>query len=326
MTILVTGGAGFIGSHLTERLLADRYDVRVVDDLSSSPISIEQWKTDLGDIWNRLEFCREPIAFHAQRGQLDWHGTTGIFHLASPVGPAGILKHSGQMIQRIVEDAYAVIKLALMHKCRLVYVSTSEVYGGGVEGLCGENMACVVQANATVRLEYAIGKLAGEMAVRNTPDLDAVIIRPFNVAGPRQSSVGGFVLPRFIQQCMAGQPLTVFGDGSARRAFTHVADIVDGLVLAMDRGRASEVYNLGNPAGKTTIEDLAYKVLGEFEGSAGVTHVDGKSVYGPLYSEANDKFPDASKVMLELGWQPSRGVDDIIRDVIEYERSKVHVD
>lgn len=327
MTILVTGGAGFVGSHLTERLLDDRFDVRVVDDLRSSVLTRETWKAELGAVWNRLEFFQETIQFHRQRGSGN-ERLTGIFHLASPVGPAGILPYAGEIIEEIVDGTYAVIDLALRSKCRLVYVSTSEIYGGGVDGLCSEDTPCIVPiANPTPRLEYAIGKLAGEIAVLNTPDLDVVIIRPFNVAGPRQSWVGGFVLPRFVTQALAGQPLTIFGDGKQRRAFTHVKDIVDGLVRAMERGEKGQAYNLGNPANKTTINEMAQAVIDrtEFRGVT-VAYTDGKTVYGPTYSEASDKFPNANKAMVELGWTPKYDIASIVRDVIQYERSKAHVD
>jgi UDP-glucose 4-epimerase len=342
MTILVTGGAGFIGSHLVERLLSNSHDVRIVDNLSSNPIPLAELKDeikaaypDYPTIIQHLEVSIMSVESFRNRGS-GGQRLDGIYHLASPVGPAGILPYAGYIVNYIVNSTYDIIDLALRHKCRLVYVSTSEIYGGGVDGLCSEDTPCVVPiSHPTARLEYAIGKLAGEIAVLNTPGLDAVIIRPFNVAGPRQSDKGGFVLPRFVKQALDHEPLTIFGDGTQIRAFTHVSDIVDGLLLAMDKGVSKQAYNLGNPANKTTILELATSVVWNVNiatlGYGGwhkdnIKFTDGKQVYGPAYSEANDKFPNANKAMVELGWEPKYSMLDIIDDVIAYERSKAHVD
>ena len=330
MTILISGGLGFVGSHLTERLLQERNDICVVDNLVSSPLMPEAYKVLWGERWTLLDY--REMSLQSYEIAFDDRALGAIYHLASPVGPAGVLPLRGYIIREIVDATYSAIELALRHKCRLVYVSSSEVYGGGVEGLCREDMSCVVPiANPSARLEYAIGKLAGEIAVLNTPGLDTVIVRPFNVAGPRQSSKGGFVLPRFVQQALAGEPLTVFGDGSQVRAFTHVADIVDGLILAMQEGKAGEAYNLGNPENKTTILNLAHLVGEAMDWPmsslpATIHFLDGREVYGPDYREANDKWPDATKAITELGWTPKYSIEQTIQDVITYERSRVHVD
>ena len=330
--ILVSGSNGFIGSHLVERLLNDRFDALGVDDLRSSPITPEQWMAEAGPILSRGLFYKESIQYYAMRGQAT-HKLTGIYHLASPVGPAGILPYAGYIVEEIVDATRAVIELALIHHCRLVYVSTSEIYNAG--GLCTETTPCVVEiANPTPRLEYAIGKLAGEIMCLNTPGLDVVIIRPFNVAGPRQSSKGGFVLPRFVQQALAGKKLTIFGDGQQLRAFTHVDDIVDGLVKAMNEGRKGQAYNLGNSSNRTTILELAKQVLHQVRPDLTIWRdtpsldgfliefTDGKKVYGPTYAEASDKYPDATKAMITLNWYPQWGIEKTIADVVSYERDQ----
>lgn len=324
--ILVTGGFGFLGGHLIERLLNNNIAVHVVDDMSSAPIPVDQLLDELGHPL-RLTYDIQTVQQYADG---DGHYDTdmhGIFHLASPVGPAGILNHSGKMVQQIVHDTYAVMELALLHNCPLIFVSTSEVYGGGVNGLCSEDMPSVVQSDVTVRLEYAVAKLAAEIAVINTckvTDLKATIIRPFNVAGERQSSKGGFVLPRFIEAALSNRPLPIFGTGQQIRAFTHVKDIVDGLMLAFDCDERGEVYNLGNPDNKTTILDLAHLVSAATGIDSGIIFMDGKEVYGPLYAEANDKYPDSTKAMRDLGWQPRRGISQTILDALEYQRKQLH--
>jgi UDP-glucose 4-epimerase len=148
-----------------------------------------------------------------------------------------------------------------------------------------------------------------------------VIIRPFNIAGPRQSGKGGFVLPRFIKQCLAGEPITVYGDGSMIRAFTHVVDVADGIILALRKGRRGEAYNIGNPANKISILELAKRTVQIAESSSRIDLVDPKALFGPLFEEANDKYPDADRSMNELGWRPRFDLDTVIRDSVEYIRA-----
>lgn len=323
--ILVTGGFGFLGSHLTERLISDPANrVHVVDDMSTSPIDLDDYLRQNRNPGN-LTYDIRTIDDYFRRGKVP--DFEDIYHLASPVGPAGVLRHAGNMVREIVRDCYTLIDYCVEKGARLLDVSTSEIYGGGQQGYCTESTPKIVPANTTVRLEYAIGKLAAETAIINTcrvKPLSAKIARPFNVAGPRQSPKGGFVLPRFIQQLDRGKPLTVFGDGSAVRAFTHVKDMIEGICLAMERGRIGEAYNIGNPANKTTILDLAkriVKLMGASEEM--ITFVDPKTIYGPLYEEANDKFPDAQKATTELNWVPRFGMDQTVQDALtEYRRQR----
>ncbi len=319
--ILVTGGFGFIGSHLVERLCAGGRDrVHVVDDLSSSPLPLDVLLAELGPPAN-LSYDIEPVAEFSRR---DLTGAFDeIYHLASRVGPAGVLPHAGQIAASIVGDAAAISALALGSRARLVFVSTSEIYGGGEAGLCAEHMPRVVSPDPSPRLEYALGKLAAETAIINlcrARDLAACVIRPFNVSGPRQSGQGGFVLPRFVGQAMAGVPLTVFGDGRQMRAFTHVEDIAAGLVLAMERGRRGEAYNLGNPVNRTTILELALETRAVVASASEIRFVDPTTIFGPAYVEASDKFPDASRACAQLGWEPARDRERTIRDTLAFMR------
>lgn len=313
--ILVTGGAGFIGSYLVERLQQLGHLTFIVDNLSSNVVDPQS----LGGTWvidSVQDFCSWRTSY---QGYFD-----EIYHLASPVGAAGVLSHAGNMVREIVDDTYAIMELAQKCGAKLVNVSTSEVYGGGINGQCAEDTPRIISPDTTVRLEYAVAKLAAETAILNTckvSDLHATIVRPFNVAGARQSPKNGFVLPRFLQQALSGQSLTVFGDGSQVRAFTNVRDIVDGLIRVMERGVSGEAYNLGNPANKTTILDLANRVIDRV-GQGSITFTDGKAVFGELFAEAADKYPDATKAMRELGWTPTRTIDDTITDAYEYARSQ----
>jgi UDP-glucose 4-epimerase len=320
--ILVTGGFGFIGSTLVEQLLAKPdHAIHIVDDLSTSPLSVEDYLTTLNRP-SRLTFEITTVAeFFSKEHAVIFDE---IYHLASPVGPAGVLQHAGNMVRDVVRDAYLIIDYCLKHGSKLLDVSTSEIYGGGQSGYCPESTPKIVPANTTVRLEYAIAKLAAETAIINTcraKGLRATMVRPFNVAGQRQSPRGGFVLPRFIQQAVANQPMTVFGDGRAIRAFTNVKDMAAGILLAMECGKSGEAYNVGNPANKTTILELARMVKSVLNSSSEIVFVDPKKIYGPLYEEANDKFPDAEKAKSELGWKPLYDIAGTIADAhAEYAR------
>ncbi|HEY6012837.1 MAG TPA: NAD-dependent epimerase/dehydratase family protein, partial [Candidatus Limnocylindrales bacterium] len=198
MTAIVTGSAGFIGSRLMERLPSafgiDRATGPSVQQVDALPGSCEV-----------------------------------IYHLASPVGPVGVLGWAGRLASEVIECADIVASWARMYGCPLVFVSTSEVYGSGVES--HESDDCHFGPEPSARQEYALAKLTAEVMLRNTAGLDVRIARPFNVAGPGQLGDGGFVLPRFISQALAGEPLTVYPPGTQLRAFTHVDDVVDGLLL-----------------------------------------------------------------------------------------------
>lgn len=318
-SILVTGGFGFIGGYLVELLAKDKTNsIYVVDNLSTNPIGLDDFMREAGypenliyDICSVEEYCKSITS-----KKFDV-----IFHLASIVGPAGILRHAGDIIRSIVNDTYTLIGLASEQKAKFIDISTSEVYGGGREGYCLETDPKIIPAKTSVRLEYAIGKIAAETAIINkakVTDLDACIVRPFNVAGPRQSGKGGFVLPRFIAMAMAGEPLTVFGTGAQVRAFTYVRDMAAGIIKAQENGRSGEVYNLGNPENKITILELAEKVIGITKSKSKIIFVDPKTIYGLLYEEANNKYPDAGRAIKELDWHPQYGIEEIISNTFEY--------
>lgn len=324
--ILITGGFGFIGGHLIKRLLDVQEErkptIHVIDNLSTSPVPLETLLDDLGyplhltyDITDIYDFLRNGT-------DAEWDV---VYHLASPVGPAGILPYAGKMAYSILRDTVGLIELAKRCNAALIDISTSEIYGGGQNGYCSEEMNRIVPPKTTVRLEYAMGKLAAETAILNEcaiNGLRAAIIRPFNVAGPRQSGQGGFVLPRFVAQAMTGQPLTVFGDGGQLRAFTHVTDIADGIAKVGNKmrqnGKTGQVYNLGNPDNRIRILDLAQAVIQVCDSHSDIIFMDGKEVYGPHYAEAADKYPDATRAMKQLKWNPRQTIEQTIRSVYHY--------
>lgn len=298
MSAIVTGGAGFIGSHLVERLLADGHDVLVIDDLRSGRTRIDGAK-----------YLELPLAY-VPRPTMD---VDVVYHLAGPVGPVGVLAEAGRIVPEIIGAADLLRGWARYWDVPLVYVSTSEVYGLQQQPMT-EQAPRIIAAGHSARMEYAVAKMAAETMLLNTDGLDVRIVRPFNVAGPRQREEGGFVLPRFIRQAKNGEPLTVYQPGTQRRAFTHVLDIVDGLVRAATLGRPCEVYNLGNPSNECTIWDLAEEVRVILGSPSDIEVVDPVTLWGPAFREAPDKVPDISKARRELGWEPRRDRRVVIED------------
>ncbi len=315
--ILVTGGFGFLGSHLLEVLVSSpENQVHVVDNLSTNVVDPAEFSRSFG---GRLTYDAVSVEefFTKTKGAKQF---AEIYHLASVVGPVGVLKHGGNIVRSVVRDTYLLIDYCLEHKAKLLDVSTSEVYGGGKEGFCSEDFDKIVPANTTIRLEYAVGKLAAETALVNTQrtkGLWTVIIRPFNISGKRQRPDGGFVLPRFVSQALKGEPITVYGDGSQIRAFTHAHDISTGIELAMAHGRPGEAYNLGNPDNRVTILELAQKVVKISKSSSKIQFVDPVKLHGQFFAEAANKFPNSTKAQKELDWRFSIGVDQIIQEAID---------
>lgn len=312
--ILVTGGFGFIGTTLVDLLTqSSNNQVHVIDDMSTSPIQINDYIQQLGYRPNlTYDLITVEQFFTDASSKMKWDE---IYHLASPVGPAGVLKHAGIMVRDVVRDAYLIMDYCIRHDIKFLDVSTSEIYGGGQSGYCPETTPKIVPPETTVRLEYAIAKLAAETAIINScreRGLKCSIIRPFNVSGPRQSPKGGFVLPRFIHQATNNKPITIFNDGSAIRAFTHVNDMARGIILGMENGKNGEAYNIGNPSNKTNILDLAQRVKNILRSESEIVFIDPKTIYGPSYEEANDKYPDAEKAKHEIGWVPEYDIDTTI--------------
>lgn len=303
MNAVVTGGLGFIGSHVVDLLLADGWQVTVVDDSRTAHYTAaELWPgAGVDVIPHPVECVTYGEVKHAD----------AIFHLASPVGPVGVLGQGGKLTRDVIDSCERVAAWSrIARDCRIVFVSTSEVYGGGDGGRCAEWMDRVVPAEQSDRLEYQTAKIAAEVMLLN--EADVRVVRPFNVAGPRQSARGGFVLPRFIWQAKTGRPLTVYGDGLAQRAFTHVKDVAAGVVAALDGDKGA--YNVGNPANKTTIIELAELVAGWLD--ATIQHVDPTQLHGARFVEVGDKFPDPTLAMSELGWAPTRPLRTVVNDAI----------
>ena len=303
-----------MGSYSIEKYKNVGCDVTIIDNLSTNVIEPND------SICDGCEVIEDDIL------NVEWDRFEHfdmILHLASPVGPAGILKHSGKMARYILDDIYWAIEGARKFDCPLMFVSTSEIYGyrEKAEFLKEEDYKLLV-GDFKVRNEYSIAKLLSEIVLDNfakVSNLKYQIIRPFNISGARQLKNGGFVLPTFVQQALSGEPITVFGDGKQIRAFTHVMDIINGMYLiSASSDSMNQIWNIGNKDNVTTINYLAEKVKEFTKSDSEIIWVDPKTIHGPLYEEAWDKIPDAEKIKDKLGWETTAGVDEIIKEVIKY--------
>ena len=309
--ILITGGLGFLGSYCIERYSKDGCNIKVIDNLSTNVVGPDYFKDIDLDIKNVLDH--------------EWDKNEKydlIVHLASPVGPVGILKHSGKMAQYIVDDVYWAIKGALMNDCPLIFISTSEVYGfrDKAERLKEEDKKLLV-GDYKVRNEYSTAKLLCEIILDNTAkvsNLKYQILRPFNISGARQLRDGGFVLPTFVQQALNNEDITVFGDGNQVRAFTHVKDIVEGIYLVSKTEKMNQIWNVGIPNNVSTIGYMAERVAEFTKTKSKIVNIDPKTIHGDLYEEAWDKIPESTKIQEELGWKSTYTIDDIVKEVISY--------
>lgn len=316
MKVLITGGLGFLGSHTIDKYKKENCDITIIDNLSSNVIQPDN------------EICSGCKIITSNILDYKWNINEPydlIIHYASPVGPAGILQHSGKMAGYILDDVYWAIEGAQMFDCPLIFVSTSEIYGyRDSPVMLAEHEDKLLRGDFKVRNEYSVAKLLSELVISNiakVSNLKYQIIRPFNISGDRQLPDAGFVLPRFVIQALSNKPITVFGDGEQVRAFTYVKDIVDGIYLTT-KSDQSDIWNVGNPENKVSINYLAQRVKELTNSNSDIIHVDPKSIYGPLYAEAWDKIPDPTKIKTELTWTPTKSVDEIIMSVVNYWSNK----
>lgn len=318
---IVTGGLGFLGSHLVDKLLERNIEVIIIDNEVTSTVDKNFW----GDKCNVFIKSIEEVDLNSK----EFENTDIVFHLASIVGPVGVLKHAGDIGKNILGDNLKLRDFCIKNNSMLVDVSTSEVYGHG-EALKEESQK-VFRGDYKVRTEYGAAKMVAEMSLINKsimePKLKYHIIRPFNITGPRQRPDGGFVLPRFVIAALTAQPITVYGDGSAVRSFTDVRDICDGILRVVDDSEPNEMWNVGNPNNKMTILELAKlvnKLTKEICGkSSDITFVNPTLIHGDYFSEPVDKVPYIEKIKGRLGWQANIKIENIIRDTIKYYDNKI---
>jgi UDP-glucose 4-epimerase len=317
---LITGGAGFIGSHLAERLLADGHDVAILDDLSTGSIdNITHLKSD-----KRFSYAIDSVTNEPLLAELIDQSDV-VFHLAAAVGVKLIVEQPVHTIETNVHGTEVVLKHANKKKKLVFIASTSEVYGKSTAVPFREGAEVVLGATVKHRWAYACSKLIDEflaLAYWKERKLPVVIVRLFNTVGPRQTGRYGMVLPTFVRQALAGQPITVFGDGRQSRSFTYVGDVVDALVkLAHEPRAVGEVFNVGN-TGEVTIADLAARVKTMTGSSSPIEYIPYDEAYEAGFEDMPRRVPDISKLCALIGYRPKHELDEIIQTVIEHIRQK----
>lgn len=310
--VLITGGMGFIGKFLVRKLLKETdYQITIVDNLSSS-------KADKQLLENkRIKFINANFMTWEPEKKEKY---SQIYHLASPVGPLGVLKYKGLIGEMIILQIYKVARLAMSMDAKLIEISTSEVYGKHPDNeKLGqkEDIDKIVPAQITVRLEYGVSKLLCEIILKNLSrdnQLRYICIRPFNIVGPDQNDELGFIIPRFLKQSLSGEPITVYGDGSQKRTFTHVQDFVDAIFLLMESGISGDVFNVGNSANVITILELAKMIKKATNSKSDIIFVDPANMYKD-FAEAWNKIPNAEKLKSAVGWEPKYNLPEIIEEI-----------
>lgn len=318
MNILITGGAGFIGSHLAQRLLERGDTVYVIDDLSTGRLeNVNHLRSN-----PRFHLAVETILNETVMDRLVSECEV-IYHLAAAVGVELIVKHPVETIERNILGTDVVLRLANRYLRKVLITSTSEIYGKSDRVPFCEDDDRVLGPTTKSRWSYSSSKAIDEflaLAYHKEKGLETVIMRLFNTVGPRQTGQYGMVIPRFVQQALSGNPLTVYGDGKQVRCFTFVADVVDAAIRLMETPEAEgQVFNIGNTVG-ITIEDLAKKVIGMTESRSELVYIPYDEAYEGGFEDMRVRVPDLSKAHRVIGYTPRVQLDEILKSVIEYMR------
>ena len=310
---LVTGGAGFIGSHLVERLLADGQQVTVIDDFSTGR---SENLSDAAQSPN-LRLIRDSVASQATV-DLAVSQADIVYHLASAVGVKLIVDQPVQTIRTIIRGTETVLESAYRFNKPVLITSSSEVYGKGTRVPFAEDDDVVMGPTDHTRWCYAYAKGIDEflgLAYQRQFHLPVTIVRLFNTVGPKQVGQYGMVLPRFVQAALAGRPLQVYGDGTQSRCFCHVSDVVDALVALMcTRAAYGQVFNVGSSE-EVTIRGLAERVIQRTESSSTIETVPYEKAYGKGFDDLPRRVPRLDRIKSVIGFEPKFTLDQIIDSV-----------
>lgn len=320
---VITGGAGFIGSHLTDALLAQGHSVIALDNLETgSRENVEQALTNpkfelvVGDI------CDAPLVDKLARK------CDVVVHMAARIGLKRTIESPLRTVDVNVRGTEAVLGAATRYSCRTIVASTSQVYGLATKIPSAEDDPITFGAPSKGRWAYACSKAVDEflaLALARERGLPSTIVRLFNTVGPRQSARYGSVLPRFVRQALANEPLTVYGDGTQTRSFCYVGDVVRALLKILDcDATIGETYNLGNPQ-EIHIMELAQEVIHQLRSASTIEFVPFDEAYGDGFEEIHRSVPDMTKLRARIGFVPRVSLGEIIASVVESVRRHENV-
>ena len=316
MKILITGGAGFIGSHLAEKLLERGDEVFVIDNLWTGKLA------NLSKVQNNKGFhlVVDTILNESVMNELIFKADH-IYHLAAAVGVRTIMDHPVETLDINVKGTEVVLRLANRFKKKVFVTSTSEVYGNHMEHTLSEDDNRLMGSVKKRRWAYACSKTLDEflaLAYFDEKKLPVVIGRLFNTVGPRQTGQYGMVLPTFVQSALLGKPITVYGDGNQTRSFSHIRDVVDAVTGLMSEPAAEgDVFNVGNDK-EVTINELAEKVKKMTGSSSTIDHVPYEKAYGPGFEDMRRRCPNIEKIQKLIGFKPKYDLDAMIQSVVDY--------
>jgi UDP-glucose 4-epimerase len=320
MRALITGGAGFIGSHLSEALLDAGHQVLILDNLSTGSIDNIAHLKGLGG----FEYFIDSVENEPLLAELIDRSDV-VFHFAAAVGVKLIVEQPVYTIETNVHGTEVVLKHANKKKKLVVIASTSEVYGKSEDVPFREDSDLVLGPTPKHRWAYACSKAIDEflaLAYWKERKLPVIIVRFFNTVGPRQTGQYGMVIPNFVRQALAGEPITVFGDGKQSRSFTHVSDVVGALLkLVAEPAAIGQVVNIGNTE-EISIGDLAKRVRDLARSKSPIKLIPYDEAYESGFEDMPRRVPDLAKVTHLIGYKPRHSLDDILRSVIEYFRNK----
>ena len=320
MKVLVTGGAGFIGSHLCEKLLSMGDEVTVLDNLSTGK-------------YENVAHLKENKDFNLVVGSiLDkelvdklCEKTEVIFHLAAAVGVELIVKHPLESLTTNIKGSEIVLNMAQRYNRKVLITSTSEIYGKNTNGPLKEDDDRILGSPLKSRWSYSTAKAVDEMLAYvywREKGVPTIIVRLFNTVGPRQTGAYGMVIPRFVSQALKGEALTVYGDGSQSRCFVHVQDAVNALVKLTQNPKApGEVFNIGSQE-EITIKALAEEVIRLAESKSRIIYIPYDEAYEQGFEDMQRRVPDISKIQNLIGYKPTASLEGILKSVIEYFRNK----
>jgi UDP-glucose 4-epimerase len=316
MKVLITGGAGFIGSHLAEKLLERGDEVFAIDNLWTGKLA------NLAKVQNNKSFhlVVDTILNESVMNELVFKADH-IYHLAAAVGVRTIMDHPVETLDINVKGTEVVLRLANRFKKKVFITSTSEIYGNHMEHTLSEDDNRVMGSVKKRRWAYACSKTLDEflaLAYFDEKKLPVVVGRLFNTVGPRQTGQYGMVLPSFVQSALLGKPITVYGDGDQTRSFTHVRDVVEAITGLMSEPKAEgDVFNVGNDK-EVTINELAEKVKKMTGSASPIEHVTYEKAYGPGFEDMRRRCPNITKVRKLIGFEPKYDLEAMIQGVIDY--------